>query len=116
MSSGMDRQALAAAAADRLGVPARQVDDVLQAVLTVVAETVAAGGSVTVTGFGSWRRVDGPARVGRNPRTGARVDIPARPGVRFHPSATWLGLVRGELGSLGGRWVTSRRPRSMQRP
>ena len=43
------------------------------------------GGSVTVTGFGTFSVTRRKARVGRNPRTGAEVRIKAAKVPRFRP-------------------------------
>ena len=46
------------------------------------------GDKVQLVGFGTFETKARPARVGRNPRTGAPVRIPARRAVRFRPSRT----------------------------
>lgn len=62
-----------------------------QAVDAVVGgiETVVRGGdSVTLNGFGSFKRKDRAQRVGRNPRTGEQVDIAARRVMTFTSKVT----------------------------
>lgn len=55
---------------------------VIEAVLASLAETVAAelalGGEVTIPGIGKLGVKERAARTGRNPSTGAEIDIPAR--------------------------------------
>jgi len=41
---------------------------------------------VTLPGFGSFRVENRPARIGRNPRTGEAMHIPARKTPRFIPA------------------------------
>jgi len=43
---------------------------------------------ILLTGLGTFSTVRYPERMGRNPRTGAPVRIPARRAVRFRPSRT----------------------------
>ena len=44
--------------------------------------------ALNATGLGTFSTVRYPERMGRNPRTGAPVRIPARRAVRFRPSRT----------------------------
>lgn len=63
-----------------------------QAVDAVVGgiETVVRGGdTVTLNGFGSFKRKDRAARVGRNPRTNERIDIGARSVMTFSSKVTF---------------------------
>ena len=53
------------------------------AVFGSIAEALARGEDVTVTGFGRFARVDRPAREGRNPRTGERIAVGSSAGVSF---------------------------------
>jgi DNA-binding protein HU-beta len=55
------------------------VDDVLR----VISARAAAGQKVVIRGFGTFKMKDSPARVGRNPRTGEAVEIPARSTLTF---------------------------------
>lgn len=44
---------------------------------------LARDGSVTLAGFGKFETRLRPARIGRNPRSGASIEIPAKTTVRF---------------------------------
>jgi DNA-binding protein HU-beta len=57
----------------------------VSAVFDVVAETLAKGEDVTVVGFGAFKSIHRAGRIGRNPRTGERVDIPAKLAAKFVP-------------------------------
>ncbi|MDD6182057.1 MAG: HU family DNA-binding protein [Desulfovibrionaceae bacterium] len=57
----------------------------LDAVVASLREALAAGESVTFTGFGSFKVVERAARKGRNPRTGKEITIPASKVVKFTP-------------------------------
>ena len=50
---------------------------VFEAAMTFITQTVADGGSVTVKGFGTFEMRSRAARSGRNPQTGAAMEIPA---------------------------------------
>jgi DNA-binding protein HU-beta len=66
------------------------VDTVLDAIVGAIAN----GEKITLTGFGSFEVVDTPARTGRNPQTGAPVEIPAGQRVRFKPGKQLKEAVR----------------------
>ncbi len=54
------------------------VERVVSTVFEEVADALARGGRVEVRGFGSFSVRCRPARVGRNPATGERVDVAAK--------------------------------------
>lgn len=61
------------------------------------------GDKIEIRGFGSFRTRQRNARVGRNPKTGAQVDVPAKKVPFFKPSKELRDLInpssaqRGEL-------------------
>ncbi len=55
----------------------------VEAVLSTIATTVAAGGDVRLTGFGVFEKKTRVAHEGRNPGTGAAISIPAKSTVKF---------------------------------
>jgi DNA-binding protein HU-beta len=59
----------------------------LQAVLDGIAKGLKKGGTVSLVGFGTFKVKTRPARMGRNPQTGAQIKISARKVVGFKPSA-----------------------------
>ena len=59
----------------------------VNAFIGVVEGAVSSGDKVTLPGFGAWSRTQRAARTGRNPRTGAPVQIPASKAVKFSVGA-----------------------------
>lgn len=59
---------------------------VLEAILNSIVRTLRAGNKVEVRGFGSFRTRRRQARIARNPKTGARVEVPAKNVPYFTPS------------------------------
>ena len=57
----------------------------LEAIIGAVKSTLKKGGSVTITGFGTFTAPKRAARVGRNPRTGAAIKIKAAKVPKFRP-------------------------------
>lgn len=88
----MNKADLIEALAPRLGGRV-QAALAVEAFVDVVLRQVASGGSVGVTGFGVFERVDRAARTGRNPRTGEAVPIAATSTPRFRPAAYFKDVV-----------------------
>ena len=63
--------------------------------LSAIENEVAAGGEVTIVGFGAFRGVTRAARAARNPRTGAFVEIPSRTVPTFAPGKGFKDKVVG---------------------
>jgi DNA-binding protein HU-beta len=61
----------------------------------LVTETLRRGGEVNFTGFGKFSVADRGARLGVNPQTGERIQIPATRVPRFSPGAALKSAVKG---------------------
>ncbi len=59
----------------------------LSAFIEVTTNALKAGERVALVGFGSFSVSTRSARKGRNPQTGAEIDIPAKKVVKFHGGA-----------------------------
>jgi len=59
-------------------IPKRKGEIVVNAVLRCIIDALARGDRVDLRGFGSFRVSARDGRVGRNPRTGAEIDVPAK--------------------------------------
>ncbi|MFL6205945.1 MAG: HU family DNA-binding protein [Acidimicrobiales bacterium] len=73
----MNKAELVSAVADKSGQSAAAVGSVLSAFEEVVTSTVAGGGKVQLAGFLSFEQAHRAARTGRNPATGAEIQIAA---------------------------------------
>ena len=69
--------------ADDAGLSKSDASNALQAVLNGVTGTLGSGGKVTLVGFGTFSTSKRSARKGRNPKTGAEINIPAKTVVKF---------------------------------
>ena len=65
------------------GLTQAQAGNALDALCTVVADELGAGGEVSVMGFGTFAVRYRAERQGRNPKTGEPITIPARRTVKF---------------------------------
>ena len=65
--------------------PLSKLENFVGDFLEVISDELANGGSVTLVGFGTFKVVQREARTGRNPKTGASINIPAKKVVTFKP-------------------------------
>jgi len=71
--------------ADQVGLTRREAAAVLSVVLDGVVDAIREGEKVELRGFGSFRTRKRQARAGRNPRTGAQVNVPPKVVPYFKP-------------------------------
>ena len=79
----MNKSQLVRAVGESTELARRTVEGVVDDLFTMIITEVRSGRKVTVIGFGTFAPTARAARVGRNPRTGSAVPIPASKGVRF---------------------------------
>ena len=63
----------------------RDVELAVKTILEHAADCLAGGGRIEIRGFGSFSLHFRPGRVGRNPKTGAPVSLPAKHVPHFKP-------------------------------
>jgi len=71
--------------AERTGVPKQKAEQVVDALFEAMKAALAAGERIELRGFGVFVVKDRKRGVGRNPRTGEEVAIPAGKTIRFKP-------------------------------
>jgi DNA-binding protein HU-beta len=90
----VNKAQLVEAIADKLG-GRQQAANAVDAVLDAIVRATVAGDRVSVTGFGSFEKVDRPARYARNPQTGERVRVKKTSVPRFRAGQGFKDLVSG---------------------
>src|SRR4051812_13021295 len=98
----MNKSQLVDALAERLG-DRRAAATAVDAVLQIVVDTVRAGDSVSLAGFGVFESRARAARTGRNPRTGEAVDVPATTVPAFRPGTGFRNAVAGDAAAPAAR-------------
>ena len=91
MNKGQLKDAIAEAA----GLSGADAERALDAVLDTITKTVAGGDKVTIPGFGTFERRERSARTGRNPQTGAEIQIAASKVPGFKAGAAFKQAVAG---------------------
>ena len=90
----MNKSQLIDALAARLG-DRRTAASAVDGLLSTIVETVQSGESVSLTGFGVFEPRARAARVGRNPRTGQTVAVPAATVPAFRAGTAFKTAVGG---------------------
>ncbi|MFW6720016.1 HU family DNA-binding protein [Streptomyces sp. MAR4 CNY-716] len=90
----MNKAQLVEAITDKMG-GRQQASDAVDAVLDAIIRAVVSGERVSVTGFGSFEKVERPARYARNPQTGERVRVKKTSVPRFRAGQGFKDLVSG---------------------
>ncbi len=81
----MNKSELLDAISDDSGLSKADAGKALDSTLGAIAKTLAAGDGISLVGFGNFSVSKRNARVGRNPQTGAEIQIAARNVVKFSP-------------------------------
>lgn len=72
----INKDALVKAVADKTGATTAVTKATIEAFLDITRDRAEAGDTVRLNGFGAFSVKARPARIGRNPATGAPVEIP----------------------------------------
>ena len=81
----MNKADLANAVADKTGMSRSAANQAVEAVVGVIGETLQKGEEVRVLGFGNFVVTRRAASTGRNPQTGAPMQIKASNQAKFKP-------------------------------
>jgi len=63
----------------------KEAQEAVDAVLSSITKSLRSGDTLTITGFGTFRVTRRSARKGRNPQTGAEIEIKAANVPKFSP-------------------------------
>lgn len=83
----LNKKELTEAAAGSLDVSRAEVERVLDALTDAIGGALAKGDSVAIAGFGTFEVRHRAARTGRNPQTGAELQIAASNAPAFKPAS-----------------------------
>jgi integration host factor subunit beta len=70
----LTRSELTEAVYQAIGIPLKEADVIVRAIVDSIVRALRSGDTVEIRGFGSFRTRQRRARIGRNPRTGVRVE------------------------------------------
>lgn len=81
--------------ADKADLSKKEATAAVEAVLDTIEGTLKRGGEVVFSGFGKFHTAERSAREGRNPATGATIQIAASTVPRFSAGAALKKAVKG---------------------
>jgi len=81
----MNKSELVAAVAQSAGISQAKAAQALSAMTDQITNAMARGESVSLIGFGTFSPRERAARMGKNPQTGASIQIAASKSVGFKP-------------------------------
>ncbi|GAB3425854.1 HU family DNA-binding protein [Flindersiella endophytica] len=91
----MNKSQLIDALAGRFEDSKKDAQHALESVLDTITRAVASGEKVAITGFGAFEKIDRPARMVRNPRTGERKRAKKTSVPKFRAGAELKAVVSG---------------------
>jgi len=85
MSDGLTKAELVEEVAKATQVTKKQAEEIVNTVFQTIVESLRSGKKIELRGFGSFRIRSRGARIGRNPKTGERVEVPPKRIPYFKP-------------------------------
>lgn len=83
MAKGMNKSQTLTALAEKLGKTRKEAGEILAALVDLAFQQAKKVGEFTIPGLGKLQKKHRAARMGRNPATGASIQIPAKIVVKF---------------------------------
>ena len=74
-------------------VTKKQAESIVDTIFEAIIRSLKQGQKIELRGFGSFRLRERGARIGRNPKTGVKVNVPAKKIPYFKPSKELKDLV-----------------------
>ncbi|HZP02221.1 MAG TPA: HU family DNA-binding protein [Terriglobia bacterium] len=79
----------------------KESEIIVETIFDSIVKSLRGGDKIEIRGFGSFRTRQRQARIGRNPKSGDRVDVPAKRIPFFKPSKELRDLVNSGNASKG---------------
>lgn len=90
----MTKKEIVTKISDRMDIEQVKVKQITQMILDAIVESLSRGETVELRNFGIFKVKSRKARVARNPKTGAAVEVPAKKAVTFKAGLTMKKKVR----------------------
>ena len=91
----MNKAQFIAYLAPQFGDSKKEAARAVEAVFDAIVRNISKGDDVMINDFGKFKKVDRPARKGRNPFTGETIQIKASKKVRFLPAKGLKEVISG---------------------
>src|SRR6201988_1028382 len=77
-------------------LPRKESETIVETIFDSIIEAIQKGEKIEIRGFGSFRTRERRGRVGRNPKTGEKVEVPAKRIPFFKPSKELKDFVNSD--------------------
>ena len=81
-------------------LPRKESETIVETIFESIIEALQKGDKIEIRGFGSFRTRQRRGRIGRNPKTGEKVDVPAKKIPFFKPSKELKDLVNNSAAAI----------------
>ena len=88
----------------------KEAEVIVDAIFDSIVKSLRGGDKIEIRGFGSFRTRQRQPRVGRNPKTGTRVEVPAKKIPYFKPSKELKDVVNNSAHSAAGEHPSTDAP------
>ena len=93
-------------------LPRKESETVVETIFESIIGALQGGDRIEIRGFGSFRTRQRRGRTGRNPKTGARVEVPPKKIPFFKPSKELKDHVNGGAAAVSGTGAAPATPQS----
>ena len=94
MSNSKTKKDIVRTIAEESGLTQQTAKELVQNTLDAIVQILADNGRIELRNFGVFECKERKARIGRNPKTGAPVDVPAKFVVTFKPGKAMENRIR----------------------
>lgn len=88
----MNKKDIIKKVAENTGMTQKDVTVIVDTFVDAVMDSIK-NGKVSISGFGTFEVVERAARMGRNPKTGMEIEIPASKSPKFKPAKAFKDFV-----------------------
>jgi DNA-binding protein HU-beta len=82
---------------ENIALPKKDIEKVLDQFVKIAQDALKEGKKVSVTGLGSFSVKERKGRLARNPKTGEKVEVPAKKVVKFKPGKELNEVLQGAI-------------------
>ncbi len=82
-------------------LPRKESEAIVETIFDSIIQALQTGDKIEIRGFGSFRTRQRRGRTGRNPKTGAKVEVPPKRIPFFKPSKELKDFVNGQISAVG---------------
>jgi DNA-binding protein HU-beta len=87
---------------ENVALPKKDIEKVLDQFVKISQDALKESTKVSLTGLGSFSIKERKSRLARNPKTGEKVEVPAKKVVKFKPGKDLIQILADSMNSSAG--------------